>query len=299
MHMRDVAIIGVASGCGARDSRCEDGPQALQTSGILHCLSNAARGIPSFETLNVSDLLGDQDVLDRVAEIDLRLALLVAAKLKQNVLPLVVGGDHACAVGTWSGVRATLPPEEELGLIWVDAHMDSHVPDTSPSGALHGMPLACLFGKGPEPLTSLAGPAPKLRPQHVCLIGVRSFEAGERVLLERLGVRVFFMEEVRVRGFDAVWHEAVEYVSLSTAGYGVTVDLDAIDPSDAPGVGTPVREGIVGDDLIHAMCALHDDPKLLALEIAEYNPHVDRERLTLKLLQRLICAVVAGKEWDE
>ena len=299
MHMRDVAIIGVASGWGARDSGCEDGPQALQASGILHCLNSAAQGIPSFDVLTVPDFPPDQDILARVTEIDQRLAMLVSAKLKQHALPVVVGGDHACAVGTWSGVRAALPSEEELGLIWIDAHMDSHVPATSPSGALHGMPLACLFGQGPEPLTALAGPAPKLCPQHVCLIGVRSFEGGERVLLERLGVRVFFMDEVRARGFDAVWREAVRHVSRGTAGYGVTVDLDAIDPGDAPGVGTPVREGIAGNDLIQAVRTLHDDPKLLALEIAEYNPHADRDRLTLKLLRRLICAAVAGKERDE
>lgn len=297
--MRDVAIIGVASGWGARDRRCEDGPQVLQASGILHCLNNAAGPIPHFEMLHASDLMPNQDVLARVAELDRRLALLVSAQLQKLALPVVVGGDHACAVGTWSGVRAALPPQEELGLIWVDAHMDSHVPATSPSGALHGMPLACLLGEGPEPLTKLAGPAPKLRPKHVCLIGVRSFENGEKVLLERLGVRVFFMEEVYARGFDTVWREAVLHVTQATAGYGITVDLDAIDPRDAPGVGSPVREGVAGDDLIRAVQQSHGDPKLLAVEIAEYNPHEDRDRLTLKLLRRLICAAAAGKDRDE
>lgn len=297
--MRDVAIIGVASGWGAPDRGCEDGPQALQASGIMQCLNIEGRSVPSLEMLQVSDFTQSQDVLVRVADIDRRLAAQVAAQLKEHVLPIVVGGDHACAVGTWSGVRAALPPREEFGLIWVDAHMDSHVPDTSPSGALHGMPLACLLGEGPEPLTTLAGPAPKLRPQYTCLIGVRSFERGEQALLERLGVRVFFMEEVRARGFAAVWREAVRYVSQGGAGYGVTIDLDAIDPSDAPGVGTPESDGIAGDDLIRAVQQLHDDSRLLAVEIAEYNPHADQGRLTLGLLRRLICAAVVGEEWDE
>ena len=297
--MRDVEIIGVASGRGARDSRCEDGPQTLQASGILQCLSKSGQTSPAFDVLHVSDFLQNRDDLAQVAEIDSRLALLVAAKLKNHILPLVVGGDHACAVGTWSGVRAALPPQQEMGLIWVDAHMDSHVPDTSPSGALHGMPLACLLGEGPEALTELCGPAPKLRPRHVCLIGVRSFESDEQVLLERLGVRVYFMEEVRARGFAAVWQEAVRHVSHGVAGYGVTIDLDAIDPRDAPGVGTPEDNGIAGDDLIRAVQRLHEDPGLLAVEIAEYNPHLDRDRLTLRLLRRLICAAVAGKERDE
>ena len=297
--MRDVAIIGVASGWGARDRGCEDGPQALQASGILQCLHNEDRPLPSFEVLRISALLPDQADLDRVADIDRRLASLVAAQLKRHALPIVVGGDHACAVGTWSGVRAALPPQQALGLIWVDAHMDSHVPDTSPSGALHGMPLACLLGEGPDVLTKLGGPDPKLRPQHLCLIGVRSFEPDEQALLERMGVRVFFMDEVRARGFDAVWREAVRLVTHDVAGYGVTIDLDAIDPRDAPGVGTPENGGIAGEELIRAVQQLHDDPRLLAVEIAEYNPHEDRERLTLRLLRRLICAAASGKERDE
>jgi len=257
------------------------------------------QAIASFEMLNVADFSQNRDVLAHVADIDLRLALQVASKLNKHVFPVVVGGDHSCAVGTWSGVRAALPPRDELGLIWVDAHMDSHVPDTSPSGALHGMPLACLLGRGPASLTELAGPGPKLSSQHVCLIGVRSFESGEKVLLERLGVRIFYMEEVRARGFDAVWREAVAHVKQGTAGYGISVDLDAIDPNDAPGVGTPEREGISGEDLIRALQTLHGDPKLLAVEIAEYNPHLDRQRLTLRLLRRLICAAAAGRERDE
>lgn len=297
--MRDVAIIGVASGIGARDPRCEDGPCALRDAGVLGCLDDAAGAISSFEILRISELLERDDVLTRVTEIDRRLALLVAAKLKNRVMPVVVGGDHACAVGTWSGVRAAMPPDKELGLIWVDAHMDSHVPDTSPSGALHGMPLACLLGHGPEPLTGLIGPAPKVRPEHVCLVGVRSFESGENALLERLGVRVIYMEEVRARGLAAVWREAVIHVSRNTVGYGITIDLDAIDPVDAPGVGTPVEEGIAGDELVKVVGASHDDAGFLALEIAEYNPHLDSGGLTLKLLRSLICAAVTGRGCDE
>jgi arginase len=249
--------------------------------------------------LEVSAATQGREDLDRVVDVDSRLAMRVAAHIKDHILPVVVGGDHACAVGTWSGVRAGLAPHQAMGLIWVDAHMDSHVPATSPSGALHGMPLACLLGEGPDALIKLAGPAPKLQPQHVCLIGVRSFERGEQALLERVGVRIYFMDEVKARGFGGVWEEAVRYVTQRTAGYGVTIDLDAIDPRDAPGVGTPEGDGIAGEDLIAAVRQLHDDPRLLALEIAEYNPHEDRERLTLKLLRRLICAALAGKERDE
>lgn len=298
--MRVVSIIGVASGWGALDRRCEDGPRSLQESGILHCVADPQRGTPSFEIMHARDIEHATGVLHRVVDINSRLASTVTAKLRSKEFPVVVGGDHACAVGTWSGVRASLAPQEEMGLIWVDAHMDSHVPETSPSGALHGMPLACLLGYGMTSLTTLAGPAPKLRPEHVCLIGVRSFEAGEKSLLERLGVRVIFIEEVRARGFQAVWDEAVQQVTHNTVGYGVTIDLDAIDPQDAPGVGSAVGAGIAADDLIRALQGTHGDPKLLAVEIAEYNPYLDRGRLTLRLLRRLICAAVAaGKNRDE
>jgi len=297
--MRDVAIIGVASGWGARDRRCEDGPQALQSSGILHCVTDPQQRAPSFEILHAQDIEQTEDPLYRVAVLNSRLASLVTDKLRHKELPVVVGGDHSCALGTWSGVRAFLAPQEEMGLIWIDAHMDSHVPETSPSGALHGMPLACLLGYGVQALTALAGPAPKLRPGHVCLIGVRSFEAGEKALLERLGVRIVFMDEVRARGFDSVWAEAVRIVAQGTAGYGVTIDLDGMDPRDAPGVGTPVNAGIAAGDLIRSVQRMHGDPKLLAVEIAEYNPHVDQDRLTLRLLRRLICAAVAGRDSDD
>jgi len=257
------------------------------------------RGPPSFEIVHEGDTAPVVDALHHVTDIDGRLASLVTAKLGNGEFPVVVGGDHACAIGTWSGVRAALAPHQAMGLIWVDAHMDSHVPKTSPTGALHGMPVACLLGYGDTALTTLAGPSPKLRPGQVCLIGVRSFEGGERALLERLGVRVFFMEEVRARGFAAVWDEAVGHVSRDTAGYGVSIDLDAIDPGDAPGVGTPERAGIAADDLIEAVRRGHGDPRLLAVEIAEYNPHQDHDRLTLRLLRRLICAAVAGKDRDD
>lgn len=295
--MRDVVIIGVASGLGARDRHCEDGPEALAASGPVWCLAREA-GVPrAAEILEPRAHEGADGVLAPIVDINRRLAQAVRQRLEQGAFPVVVGGDHSCAVGTWSGVRAAA--RASLGLLWVDAHMDSHVPATSPSGALHGMPLACLLGEGETVLTQLHGPAPKLDPAHVCLFGVRSYEAGEANLLRRLGVRVIFMEEIMRRGFAAMWREALQHVTRATAYYGITIDLDAIDPRDAPGVGTPAPGGIAGDELVHALTDLQRDPRLLALEIAEYNPHRDREGRTLVLLRRMLCAVGAGKEYDE
>lgn len=295
--MRDMTIIGVASGQGARDPRCEGGPDALRASGPVWCLAGTDGSPPAYEVLRPSPALC-RDTLPAVVELNSRLAECVRQHMERGAFPVVIGGDHSCAVGTWSGVHAACQ-QSPLGLLWIDAHMDSHVPETSPSGALHGMPLACLLGHGIEALTHLVGPAPKLLPEHVCLLGVRSFESGEAALLSRLGVRVIFMEEIARRGFATVWREALDHVTRDTAAYGITIDLDAVDPSDAPGVGSPVPGGIGGDELVRALTDVQNDVRLVALEIAEYNPARDQARMTLILLRRMLCAAGVGKEQDE
>lgn len=299
LAVRKVTIIGVASGQGARDRGCEDGPDALMASGPVQCLVDHFAAPTPFEILRPHSTASLFNVLPSIIEINQRLAHVVERRLLSKYFPVVIGGDHSCAVGTWSGVRAATRSQGSLGLLWVDAHMDSHVPQTSPSGALHGMPLACLLGYGDAGLTRLTGPEPTLNPAHVCLVGIRSFETGEAELLQRLGVRVFFMEEIARRGFAAVWREALAYVMRGTAAYGITIDMDAIDPSDAPGVGTPARGGIAGDDVVNALASLQCDSRLSALEVTEYNPHHDQNQMTLTLLQRMLCAVGARKEQIE
>src|SRR5438105_6127231 len=154
------------------------------------------------------------------------LATAVADSLRGGRLPCVLGGDHSCAGGTWTGVARSL--RGALGLVWVDAHMDSHTPGTSHSGRLHGMPLAWLLGQDDDPLYGLASGV--LDPRHVCLIGVRSFEPEEDERLARLGVRVFMIDEVRGRGLDAVFEEALAIVSTGTAAFGISIDLDVVTP---------------------------------------------------------------------
>ncbi len=157
-------------------------------------------------------------------------------------LPCVIGGDHSCAGGTWTGVARML--QGELGLVWIDAHMDSHTPATSHTGRLHGMPLAWLLGQGDDALYGLS--AGVVDPEHVALIGVRSYEPEEKERLDRLGVRVFHIEEVHRRGLDTVAAEALAIAARGTSGFGVSIDLDAVTPEEAPGVGTPVADGIAG-----------------------------------------------------
>ena len=202
-------------------------------------------------------------------------------------------------IGTWSGVAAAVRARGPLGLIWIDAHMDAHTPATSPSGALHGMPLACLLGHGEASLVALMkGHA--LDPGHVCLVGVRSFEPDEAELLSRLGVRVFSMDEIDQRGLGEVMADAHAIATHGTAGFGITIDLDVIDPAEAPGVGTPVPWGLESAALAHALAAVSGDPRLVAAEIAEYNPRADSEAHTTGVAAQLATAVLgAAKARDD
>lgn len=285
---RSIKVIGAASGAGAPDPACAEGPvalrryQAFHDTPLQHVAWDAILRVPR----------RDQDTpLHTVAALSTRLAHEVESVLRAGHFPLVVGGDHSCAIGTWSGVHRTLAARGPIGLIWIDAHMDSHTFATSPSRQLHGMPLAVLLGHGEPALTSIDGEGAKLDPGHVCLIGVRSFEAGEAALLHRLGVRVFDMEEVRRRGLSAVFDEALALVRNGTAGFGVSVDLDALDPDEEPGVGSPVPGGLRCDELAAALSRLRDDPAFIAMEIVEYNPRRDRAHATAHAAGALVDAI--------
>jgi arginase len=290
--IKPLRVIGAAVGLGGRDEYCRQGPDHLRDCGLMTRLSDAAPPVSWAGTIRESRSdLGD-GVVDRVAGFCDRLARAVYRVVRDGRRVCVLGGDHTCAIGTWSGVWQALAGRGPLGLVWVDAHMDSHTPATSPSGALHGMPLACLLGHGPAALSGLAGGKPKLAPQHVCLVGVRSFEFAEAALLRRLGVRVFTMDEVRRRGLARVMDDALARVRQNTAGFGISIDLDAVDPGDAPAVGSPVDAGIGGKELITFLARMGRLPGLLGLEIAEFNPHRDVDKRTAELVIGLLVAMV-------
>jgi arginase len=229
-----------------------------------------------------------------MARLSSELAALVAQSVRGGRLPCVIGGDHSCAVGTWSGAARGL--DGPLGLVWIDAHMDSHTPGTSPSGRLHGMPLASLLGQSEDALAGLADGM--LLPRHVCLVGVRSYEAAEAELLERLGVRVFGMEEVVRRGLARVMDDASAIANEGTRGYGVTLDLDALDPREMPGVATPAAFGIGGGELVLEFERVGRDPRLVAFEMAEYCPRLDRDGRSERLICRLLRAALGGAGED-
>lgn len=212
----------------------------------------------------------------------------LAHKVKQirhNHFPVVIGGDHSCAIGTWSGMTLNRPP---LGLLWIDAHFDSHTPATSQSQRIHGMPLAVLLGEGDTRL--LSHPHPILNPQYTVVFGVHSFEAGEPELLRRKGVRFYTMDEIRRRGLDRCLSEAWRTVAACPQGFGVSLDLDSIDPKYAPAVSVAEPKGL---PLPLLLASLTRQPKrrLQALEVAEFNPYREHHRRTVKALTTLIVTL--------
>jgi arginase len=290
MNKRNITVIGAACGYGAQIHDCQDGPEVLQSLGFLDRLNESGIEYRLNDILHLPE--GHyRDSLSSVPAFCEALAFQVGMSVAQGNFPIVLGGDHSCAIGTWSGVKSALPEHERLGLLWIDAHMDSHTYETTPSRAIHGMPLACLLGHGDERLTGLISDRPKLFPENICLIGTRSFEKGEAALLQQLGVRIFFMEEIRRRGIEAVWEEAMCIVQHQTAGFGISLDLDVLDPLEEPGVGSPEPGGMLKNLLIGMLGTLKVNPNFLAMEIVEYNPYLDTNFVTANAVCDLVAAV--------
>jgi len=288
---RQIELIGAAWGLGGADPGCAEAPGVLVprlARRLAECRAAALVG-PILEPP-----AGERRKTFAVSRLCGQLAAAVAAARRRGRLPCVIGGDHTCAGGTWSGVARTL--QGDLGLLWIDAHMDSHTPATSHTGRLHGMPLAWLLGQDDNPLYGLASRV--LSPQHVCLIGVRSYEPEEDERLRRLGVRVVFMDEVSERGIDAVLDEALDIATAGTSGFGVSIDLDVITPEEAPNVGTPVKGGVAGAELARALEEISGRPGLAAVELVEYSPRLDRDGRTARVALDLLTAALCGPRED-
>ncbi len=297
----DLEIVVVHSGAGAGDERTGDGPAVLADMSARTWLDARVRRQTWTEVRQTGRAMsvrkGGSDVqLPAVLHAARETAQATEKALNDGNKVLVLGGDHSIGIGTWSGAanacrRAGASRDEDaIGLIWIDAHMDAHTPDTSPSGNWHGMAVAHLLGHGHAELRALAKSAPALRPQNVCLIGTRSFEPEEAALLDALGVRMIHMCEVNAIGVDMALVQARKIANNGTVGFGVSVDLDVFDPHEAPGVGTPVDGGIAAPHLIGALHGIGRDPDLLGLEIVEFNAARDVGGRTGAIVRRLVQA---------
>jgi len=231
--------------------------------------------------------------LAEVLDVCTRVKAQALEALAQGALPITLGGDHSIAMGSISAVALHhARPEQPLGLLWIDAHTDINTPETSPSGNLHGMPLAHLLGLGLPSLRALAGPRPAVAAQHVAVLGVRSVDEGEREMVKRTGVRVYTMSEIDERGFAVCLKEAMQRVTDGTCGFHLSFDLDGVDPRYAPGVGTPVAGGLTYREAHLACETAASSERLLGFDIVELNPTLDEHNQTGKLAVELILSAL-------
>ncbi len=293
LNNKSLHLLGYASDIAGAVPGSGDGPKTLQHSLYLSQLVDQGLHL-NWEEILLSKKPNDS-VLSQVEQLCGQLAQCTAQLTTEKKPFVVFGGDHSSAIGTWSGVAHAKRKEGSLGLIWIDAHMDSHTPETTPSGNIHGMPVACLLGRGETSLTELCDHLPKIDPENICLIGIRSYESGELNLLQKLNVRIFYIDEVKQRGMAAVLKDAVKIVTRNTVAYGMSIDIDSLDPNDAPGTGTPELNGIPAKELCGALSELVKDSRLIGLEIAEFDPSRDRDHKTEKVIMSLISAVTVGK----
>jgi len=288
--MKNLNLYGLASGIGGKSKDVALGPLYMYYHPELFA------DLPF--TVEWSDMImttSDAKGLDVAAELAESLTMLAedtAEAVKSQQPFCAITGEHSSAIGTWSGVASALLEQNrgDLGLIWVDAHMDAHTPETSPSKDIHGMPIAHLLGQGIPALCNILNDKPKLKPENICLIGIRSFEAGEAKLLEKLNIKVFMIEEVQTRGIDAVIKDAKNHLK-NAANLGITIDLDGFDPTDAPGVCCVEPGGIDAKAFLNAVKGFHHTPGFVGLEITEYNPIADQNAKTAILLRDLIGAI--------
>lgn len=294
---RKIALIGVATGWGALRRETEEGAHKLQSLGLAKNLQNA--GIDAYwktilmpsQSAKEITFIDPFDALELINQVNKDLSQVVSKTLKDGEFPVVLGGDHTVAVGTWGAVTTTLEMVKKFGLLWVDAHMDAHTRETSSSHAFHGMPVAALLGYGDLSFMNVVGPGAKIRPEHLTLIGVRSYEKEEQNLLKSLNVRVIDMTSIQQKGFSTSFKSALAQIKTETKGFGVSIDLDAFDPQVAPGVGTPAPEGLFPQDVLSCLQGLGHDPLLKGLEIVELNPSRDYDDKTAHLVQTILMSL--------
>jgi len=276
--MKNLDLIASAYGFGAGNTGCSDGPLALKA----YIETHTELGINAhWHAVISSEVIASP--LQTIAHLNQKIAHCAKQLIEDGCFPINIGGDHSCAIGMWSGIAAAKRAEGNIGLIWIDAHLDAHTFETTPTGNIHGMPVAALLGYGEDCLTHIGDEASKLKPEHIVILGARSYEDGEHALLQRLGVTIYYMEDIKQNGFKQLFEQAVHRVSQGTVGYGISFDLDGIDPKEAPGVGTPVPDGLNASEMLAAWKEKRFD-KLIALEVVEYNPQLDKNDQTLAIL---------------
>jgi arginase len=300
-HSR-IAILGAPLDLGAGRRGVDMGPSAMRLAGLGSRI--AALGYVVEDLGNVfveqqeSTPSGPENAkyLAQISSACASLADMVDRAVREDRFPLVLGGDHSVATGTVAGVaHAFRQRQEKIGLVWIDAHADMNTPETSPSGNVHGMPLACCIGEGPPELTGILGYAPKVEPGNVALVGVRDVDVSERSHVRRSGVNAFTMRDIDERGLRDVMEQALALAGDGAAGIHLSLDMDVVDPDEAPGVGTPVRGGITYREAHLAMEIICDSGRLCSMEVVEVNPVLDTANRTALLAVELALSALGKR----
>ena len=293
---REIAVIGATLDLGQGRRGVDMGPSAIRYAGLedrLVSLGHVVRDHGNVETA-VPEATTVQDerarFLPEIKETCSRIAAKVVEESGAGALPLVLGGDHSVAMGTLGGLASV---HGAGGVVWIDAHADINTPETSPSGNVHGMSLAAALGLAGEAFASEAWPLPALDPRRVALLGLRQADAGERKLLREAGVRVFTMSEIDRIGVERAIREALDRVA-GTGFVHVSLDMDALDPEVAPGVGTPVRGGLTYREAHLALELVAESGLAGSLEVVEVNPILDRENTTATTAVELVASALGA-----
>jgi arginase len=300
---RIASLLAVHMDLGAGRRGVDMGPSAMRVAGLRAEIESAGWRVKELEHVRVlgAELakVGSPKTrfLAEVLQVCTQLRDETEEALAAGAMPIVLGGDHSIAMGSVSGVARHYRREKKqpVGLIWVDAHTDMNLPDTTPSGNIHGMPLSHLLGHGVPSLRTLAGRKPAVAPEHVALLGIRSVDKRERDLVRATGVTPFTMSDIDRRGCASCVEEAIEIATRGTAGFHLSFDLDGIDPHHAPGVGTPVPGGLTYREA-HLICEeVARSGKLLSLDMVELNPIIDERNITGKLAVELIASCLGKR----
>lgn len=290
-----VGIIGVPMDLGSTRRGVDMGPSALRLGNLherLQALGHTVEDLGDVPVAQRQSLApGPEALLSAVIESCRFLARLTRDAVEKGLVPLTIGGDHSIAAGSVAGVaEAYARRGERIGLIWLDAHGDLHTPASSISGNIHGMPLAHLLGHGDARLARITPEPPAVAVDDLAIVGVRDLDPPEKDFIDRHGIAVYTMRDVDERGLRSVMNESIERVCANTAGFHLSVDADWVDPSEAPGVGTPVRGGATFREAHLAMELAHDSGALLGMDFVEVNPILDTMNRTGELAADLIAS---------
>lgn len=290
-----VEIIGVPQDLGQTLRGVDMGPSAIRIAGLRDRLERLGHSVIDqgdirHETGATVGAASETDMLyvEEIVDIAERLADAVEKAVRAGHFPLVLGGDHSIAMGTMGGLARVVPRQ---GLIWVDAHADFNTTETSPSGNIHGMPVAAIVGDGDERLVNIAGVTPKVVPEATVLVGLRDVDSEEAERVKASPIRYFTMRDIDEHGMKAVIERAIGIASEGTDGVHLSFDLDAIDPRHAPGTGTPVVGGLTYRESHLMMEILADSKRVTSAEFVEVNPTLDTYNQTAKLVVELVASL--------